>query len=172
MTKNVSHISRRIVCPKCGTRNLRKSLSANNVGKEYFCDKEHIYFGISELVNQWNYDVADFYSEYDISNNVSTLSDDGLLQAWKYSIDRDRKRLALPKYNSLFYKNPPEEKIISTKWFDGNGTYSCDEPVWSSEIARDESYDVVNRMLAGIEELEWNFDVNDLPCPILQTGMC
>ncbi len=151
MTKSVSHISQRIICPKCGTRHLRKSMSANNTGKEFFCDHDHEYFDIAELVNKWNYDAGDFYG--DNGQTQLTFREAGLIHFW-------------------LRNKPAEEKITATKWFDGNGTYSCDEPVWSSEIARDEGYDVVNRMLMGIEELEWDFDVNDLPYPIGAVGSC
>ena len=70
----------------------------------------------------------------------------GIMNFWV-----QKSREIAPKYGSFFFE--PEGE-------------------WSSDIARNESYDVVNRMLMGIEELEWNFDKNDLPCPILTTGMC
>lgn len=141
MTKNVSHVSQRIICPKCGTRNLRKSIPAN-VGKEYFCDHDHDYFGIAELVNVWNYDAGDFYGDNGLTQ--LTFRETGLMLSL---VQKSRDT----KYGSFFFE--PEGE-------------------WSSDIARNESYDVVNRMLMGIEELEWNFDKNDLPCPILMTGMC
>lgn len=142
MTKSVSHISQRIICPKCGTRNLRKSIPAKS-GQEYFCDKDHEYFGIAELVNVWGYDAGDFYG----MNGQAQLSP----EEWGHII--------------FLMKKPRENSKRVSFVLDWEGE-------WSSEIARDESYDVVNRMLAGIEELEWDFDVRDLPCPILQTGMC
>ena len=143
MTKSISHISPRIICPKCGTRNLRKAIPAK-VGAEYFCDKDHSYFGIVELVNQWNYDAGDFYGL-----GGYTQLDFNEVKVMHFWVQKSRE--ALPKYGSFFFE--PEGE-------------------WSSDIARNESYDVVNRMLMGIEELEWNFDKNDLPCPILTTGMC
>lgn len=65
-----------------------------------------------------------------------------------------------------------EDKIISTNWFDGTEIYSFDEPVWSSEIARDESYKVVSNMFLGIAEWADFLDVRDLPSPILMCGSC
>lgn len=143
-TKNVSNISSRIVCPKCSKHTMRKSLP-EKLGKEFFCDTCHDYFGIAELVNEWSYDVADFYS---FPEFISTISEPQYLLIAMLSSMRGEPTEYVP-YNEL----DPEGE-------------------WSSEIARDESYEVVNRMLMGIEELEWDFDARDLPCPILQTGMC
>ena len=58
-------LERCIVCPKCERKTMRKSLTAKSIfgselGREYFCDQCHLYFGIGELVNHWNYDAGDF----------------------------------------------------------------------------------------------------------------
>lgn len=140
MTKNISHISSRIVCPKCSRRTMRKSLP-EKLDKEFFCDTCHVYFGIAELVNQWNYDVADFYSE--VGTQLTEIE-------WL-------------KVAVLSFSNSLVEVVEQAPDPEGE---------WSSEISSNESYEVVNRMLMGIEELEWDFDACDLPCPILQTGMC
>ena len=165
-TKNVSHISQRIICPKCGTKNLRKSISANNLGAEYFCDNDHEYFGINELCSIWGYDAGDFYSE----NGKSQLNDTEWLRVEYLHLDwLEKKRFPNIVLVDSF---SVEEKVISTKWFDGEATYSCDEPVWSSGIARDESYEVVNRMFMDIEEWEDGLDSRDLPWPIGAVGGC
>ncbi len=135
-----------IVCPKCNERFLRKSMdSLPKSGLEYFCHRCHQYFGIAELVNVWNYDAADFYG----TNGQAQLHPED----WSIAIFWMKKsREAMARKVVSFFTEP--------------------EGDWSSDIARDESYDVVNRMFMGIEELEWDFNTNDLPCPILMTGMC
>ncbi len=151
--KSVSHISQRIICPKCGTRNLRKSIPAK-AGAEYFCDKDHSYFGIVELVNQWNYDAGDFYGED--GQTQLTFAETGLMHFWLKKSREDE-----------FEKLKEAVLYFSTKLAEGEVLSPVDqEGEWSSNIARNESYDVVNRMLMGIEELEWNFDIRDLPYPI------
>jgi len=146
MTKNVSHISTRIVCPKCGTKSLRKSLHFSNLGEEYFCDKDHVYFGIAELVNIWDYDISDFYSE--IGTQLTEIE-------WL-------KVVTLEEFKEDAKKNNGQDV----------GATLDPEGEWSSKIARDESYEVVNRILMGVEEWEGYFDPRDLPCPILQVGGC
>lgn len=49
-----------IDCPKCHKKFLRK-VQNPEWGKEYFCHFCHVYFGVSELVNQWNYDAGDLF---------------------------------------------------------------------------------------------------------------
>lgn len=179
-------LSSSIVCPKCHERFLRKSMdSSPKSGREYFCHHDHEYFGLSDLVNKWNFDVADFYSE---SMTTQLNEAEWLKVAWLYG-----EKLHPTKKNTLVEVDFAEQErglmefltAPLEKWSTLLGSaygmkieeyvpYSPDtfEGEWSSETARSESYDVVNRMLMGIEELEDGFDARDLPCPILQTGMC
>ena len=48
----------KFMCPKCNTHNLRKAIP-QKLGFEYFCDECHLYFDTQNLVNFWNFDVAD-----------------------------------------------------------------------------------------------------------------
>jgi hypothetical protein len=128
MTKNTSHISSRIVCPKCGTKTMRKSVGK---GPEYFDDICHSYFTIEELVNVWGYDSGDFIpdlgTEYLFSNSPH-------IKPW-ITID----------YTKM------EEKIIATTWFDGIDAVSViDEPQWKSTKERMEAYYEVTLMQMGI----------------------
>lgn len=146
MNKN---ISQRIICPKCGTRNLRKS-HPPRLGNEYFCDKDHEYFGIFELVEEWNYDVADFYG-LDVNTQLS-------LEETYYVRQFNYKR-----------KTPTLIEFIGGAR--GEFPSSMEEPKWDSLESREKSYEVVNRMLSEIEEWEEGSFRNDLPYPILSVGM-
>lgn len=151
MTKNISHISQRVICPKCQTKNLRKSVSPN-IGKEYFCDKCHVYFGIVELCTEHGYDASDFYSEDGTQLSSSELFRAEFWSGWRKQTERDLQESI-------------EQKKLDSIYFEPEGE-------WSSEIARTEAYKVVSRMFAGISELEDGFDARDLPAPIGACGGC
>lgn len=50
-----------IECPKCHNPFLKSYGTNAKFGKEYFCHFCHTYFGVNELVNQWNYDAGDLF---------------------------------------------------------------------------------------------------------------
>jgi hypothetical protein len=49
-----------LVCPKCNKRMMGRS-HPQKFGMEYFAHCCHQYFGVNELVNQWNYDAGDLF---------------------------------------------------------------------------------------------------------------
>lgn len=65
MNNNIAHISQAIICPRCHTKSLRKSV-CSKFGKEYYCHHCHIYMGLDELVHRWGYDVGDLFIEFPI----------------------------------------------------------------------------------------------------------
>jgi hypothetical protein len=74
-------LERTIICPKCEKKTMRKAIGVRVIwpdmgGREYFCDQCHLYFGIRELVNQWNYDLGDFgdFMELPVDDFVSISS--------------------------------------------------------------------------------------------------
>lgn len=109
-----------IVCPKCHMK-FMKPVNNPKFGKEYFCHKCYTYFGVNELVNQWNYDAADLYPSYPVTH-------------------ADYKGWLGKSYWSISGRHYSE--------FDGG------EPYWYSILERDESYEVVSHMYAGISEME------------------
>lgn len=127
MIKNVSHISSRIICPKCQNKTLRKSVGSintwNNVEKEYFCDHCHEYFGIGELVNKWGYDLGDFGDTVSVNYKV--------------------------------YIEYHLSKII-VRWWDSDTVSPTYEPDWNSFKERISDYDTVTEMLLGIPAWESN----------------
>lgn len=54
-------------CPKCGKAMMKKSVHPV-LGREYFSHCCHQYFGVNELVNQWNYDAADLTPTYPVTH--------------------------------------------------------------------------------------------------------
>lgn len=61
-----------LVCPKCHKKMMDKA-RPQSLGKEYFAHCCHEYFGVNELVNQWNYDAGDFFLSIDsVPSSVST----------------------------------------------------------------------------------------------------
>src|SRR5689334_7745992 len=77
-------LTRCIVCPKCQTKTMRVSV-APTLGKEYFDDKCRQYFGIDELVNNWGYDLGDFYGE----NKMTELG----LEEFSVLVDMERRNI-------------------------------------------------------------------------------
>ena len=134
MNKNVSHISSRIMCPKCRTQSMRKSVEKHpKFDLEYFCDKDHCYFGIFELVHEWGYDAADFISD-------SFVFPDKVL--W------ERIKLAVASGSKIVEIPPTQEQLI--RWW-GEDSISPDvEAVWSSKSSRDEDYETVTKMQLDI----------------------
>jgi hypothetical protein len=69
---------RQIKCPKCFTIAMRKSVERYPpLGREWFCDHCHLYFGIDELINHWNYDLGDFLFEHPEETIIATSWFDG-----------------------------------------------------------------------------------------------
>lgn len=137
----------RIKCPKCERNTLRKSWGKNMIDREFFCDHDHLYFGIHELVNEWSYDAGDLV---------------GILPP---SFERHIIIKYLPKELPSPFEPNFMEKLITheqlVKWWDED-TVSTGEPVWGSLKEKDEAYEVVNEMLMGIESWETMDDYNDL----------
>lgn len=116
---HISEFSKCPKCPKCRKQFLKKSSSHTpGFGKEYFCHKCHVYFGIIELVYVWGYDAADLYSD----ELVETPKEFILFEDWKSDTVSD-----------LY------------------------EGEWYSACQREDSYEVVNEMLQGVDAWD-NYD--------------
>lgn len=137
--ENKMNIKDYLECPKCRIKRLRKSVERNpKFGKEYFCDRCHVYFGVHELVHEWGWDAADFISGDLIYPELL------IWERIKMAVDCGPK-IPHPIDNGL-------RAFTNLEWLENSGQYEDGE--WSSKIARDEAYEVVGRMFAGIPELE------------------
>lgn len=116
------NIQDKLICPKCMTRNLRKAHGRNPIA-EFFCDKDHLYFSIWELVNIWGYDAGDFVNKKGIY--ILTQSENQNF------------------FDYLHIQVTP--RVDTLDMFEG-------EPIWSSEKERDEAYAMVHRMFLDIPE--------------------
>ena len=108
-----------IKCPKCSLITLRPTI-LTTIGREYFCSACHEFFGLIELVVQWNYDAGD-----------------------------------------LFGNKPAPQKSFYCEYADG-------EPLWFSLAERQDAYQMVNRMLLGISELDDYMDLKATQMGALQ----
>lgn len=109
-----------ITCPKC-QKPFLKGVANATFGKEYFCHKCHVYFGVNELVNQFGYDAADLFPAYPVTH---------------------------ANYKGWIVKSYWAVSMTNYSEFDGG------EPLWASMAERDEAYEVVVNMYAGIGEME------------------
>lgn len=135
------HLDKCMICPKCQTKTMRKSISKGH--GEYFDDKCHEYFTIEELVNQWNYDLGDFGG-----TDATTFYKIAKLK--KYSMYYP---ILILEQNSV----PQEYEIIPIGFFPNEGLFPdtvspIDEPQFSSKKERDEVYEMVDRMFMAIPE--------------------
>lgn len=125
-------------CPMCRTKRLRKSVERNpKFGKEYFCDRCHVYFGVYELAHEWGWDAADF-----ISDNFN-YPDALIWERIKMAVACGPRPFVneFQNFNGLFWWKEYDEMDVP----DGEGE-------WSSWSARWESYEVVNNMWMGVDE--------------------
>ena len=172
MTKNEPILDRTIECPVCRTKTMRLS-HRPVVGKEYFDDRCHTYFGVDELVNKFGYDLGDFYdgirTEIPLEKFLELYEKEQL----------ENKQANCPHLHIVNF--PPfvpnifvqytecieckkkftqsvqvEDKIVATTWFDGDTVSVIDEPVFHSLAERDEAYQMVQRMFDDIPEWENN----------------
>lgn len=56
-----------LMCPKCRKKMMGKAIP-QKFGMEYFAHCCHQYFGVNELVNQWNYDAGDLFPYYPVTH--------------------------------------------------------------------------------------------------------
>lgn len=114
-----------IICPKC-QKPFLKSVANSTFGKEYFCHKCKVYFGVNELVNQFGYDAGDLVPSYPVTH--------ANYKGWLYvPMPLAPIRNMVQKYYSEFD--------------DG-------EPYWDNEFQRVDAYEMVSRMLLGIPEYD------------------
>ena len=129
-----------IACPKCGQKKMKQAIP-QKFGKEYYAHCCHTYFGVNELVNQWNYDVGDLFPSYPVTHaNYKNWIPDG---DYPY-------RVEVPVYYS--------------EWDGG-------EPVWITEQERVDAYQMVGRMFQGIDEVDDYMDLKVTLEDALQIGV-
>lgn len=150
-------IQDKILCPKCQTRSLRNSIDKKR--GELFCDHDHIYFTIWELVNVWGYDAGDFINQ----KNESLLPKGEFMPCVHKNI-QDYPPF-IPKMfvcgtqckdcSKIWY---PESKYEPAQRFDTLSMFEG-EPIWKSVGERNEAYEMVYRMFEGVSEYD---DYQDL----------
>lgn len=128
----MNHLDRCIRCPKCNTKTMRQSIGHNMVGKEYYDDRCHEYFGITELVKVWGYDVSDFYNE--IGDDI-IWSEVGLIVQIRETV-------------ADFAKGVAGE--ASTMFCEFDTVSPTFEPEWKNEFEREDAYEEVTLMQLGI----------------------
>ena len=126
-----------IKCPKCGKQMMGKA-HPQKFGKEYFAHCCHQYFGVNELVNQWNYDAADLTPIYPVTHaNYKVWIPKG---SYPYMVDVEK------------YPNKSMWNVARSE-FDGG------EPIWETLTEYADAQKMVGRMFLGIPELD---DYTDL----------
>ena len=119
-----------IECPKCHKPFLKSCGTNSQFGKEYFCHFCHEYFGVNELVNQWNYDAGDLYPPYPVTH--------GNYKNW------------IPKGNYTYRVEVTPIEFFSPTYYE----VETGEPYWTTENERKDSYQMVTRMLLDIPEFD------------------
>jgi hypothetical protein len=163
----MNHLDKCIICPKCGTKTMRKALGKNPIA-EYYDDTCHQYFTVCELVHCWNYDGTDFIAddyqippdntwnaikaELEIRNTpIAKKLFSSELSEKDYAVVE--KLVMATEVQPIFLDYPVvEDKIIATTWFDTVSTQVIDEPTFKSPPERLEAYEMVDRMFIGIPE--------------------
>lgn len=135
-----------IKCPKCGKQMMGKS-HPQKFGKEYFAHCCHVYFGVNELVNHWNYDAGDLFPTYPVTH-------------------ADYKNWA-PKGNYPYRIDVTPISYFGPKEYDGE----TGEPFWQTKQERNSSYQMVHRMLLGISEIDDCTDLVNTQMGALQIGL-
>ncbi len=127
-----------IECPKCHNPFLKSCGTNAKFGKEYFCHLCHTYFGVNELVNQWNYDAGDLYPPYPVTH--------GNYKNW------------IPKGNYPMILNldyaQQEAKVFSSLQKVAYSEFDGGEPYWLSGKERNSAYQMVTRMFLDIPEYD------------------
>ena len=154
--KSPTHLERCIVCPKCGTKTMRKSIP-QKFGMEYFDDNCHTYFGVNELVNKWGYDASDLFPYYPVLPGYYKRNKSGVFGNSSAIVLLDYGELEKRVFANL---SVHEDKIIATTWFDGDTVSVIDEPTFKSHSERWEAYQMVDRMFIGIPE--WSMENNEV----------
>lgn len=128
----------RIICPRCGTKTMRKALGKNPVA-EYFDDRCHSYFTVEELVHVWGYDAGDFGDTFPIIVHDEIMKRDSLLRhPWEF----------LPEFTPLV-----SEQVLNRYMLNNDPRYQISdsyEPEWFSKSERDNDYACVTEMLLDI----------------------
>ena len=151
-------IKDKLLCPKCGSRSLRKSHGRNPIG-EMFCDRDRIYFTIWELVKVWGFDAGDFINNNGVSllpSGIGVVCTHEFLVAYPPFIPKTPFIPKMFKYANqcmdCFEIFPEDKKSDTVSMFEG-------EPMWQSNQEREEAYEMVHRMFMGIPEYD---DYQDL----------
>lgn len=136
-----------IECPKCHKPFLKSCGTNATFGKEYFCHFCHTYFGVNELVNQWNYDAGDLFPPYPVTH--------GNYKNW------------IPKGNYPYLVEATPISSFSPKFYE----VETGEPYWSTGYERKDAYKMVSRMLLGVEEIDDYADLLDTQECALDIGV-
>lgn len=149
-----------IKCPKCGKQKMGKA-HPQSFGKEYYAHCCHQYFGVNELVNQWNYDAGDLFPYYPVthadykggfpSGNLNIL------------VSKQRQPTNVQLAPHYAFDTLPPTPFYSE--FDGG------EPYWDTLAERVDAYEMVNRMLLGIPELDDYIDLKETEYDALGIGV-
>jgi hypothetical protein len=123
---------------------MRKSINSKAVfgseyGREYFCDQCHIYLGVQELIDNWNYDAADLFD---------TESDKRIFSAGRCSTNKVPYPIVFDK---TFYETLEIRKVVPVE---ENLIFNKDEPMWWTNKERQDAYEMVDRMFTGVPEWE------------------
>lgn len=131
-----------IKCPKCGKQKMGKA-HPPRFGKEYYAHCCHEYFGVNELVNQWNYDAGDLFPYYPVTH---------------------------ADYKGWLYVSSPHTPIleIGNKYY---SEFDSGEPYWGTLAERVDAYEMVNRMLLGIPEYDDYLDLKETEYDALGIGV-
>ena len=140
-----------IACPKCGQKKMKQAIP-QKFGKEYYAHCCHIYFGVNELVNQWNYDAGDLFPYYPVTHaNYKNM------QPSHIGIEIDFMEQEIAIFSSVL-------KVGYSEWDGG-------EPMWATEQERVDAYQMVGRMFQSISEVDDYADArNTMECA-LQIGV-
>lgn len=122
-----------IECPKCHKRFLKSCGTNAKFGKEYFCHFCHTYFGVNELVNQWDYDAGDLSPAYPVTHaDYKSWIPRG---CYPYTVDVEK------------FPNKSMWNTAQSEFDDG-------EPMWDSWDEYVDAQMVVSRMFLGVEEVD------------------
>lgn len=154
--KSQNHLDKCIVCPKCQSKTMRKSIG-QGFG-EYYDDKCHQYFTIEELVNVWGYDFGDFYGGIYVGTELTSMEKNRatLLLIERNSPKSVAKKLFSGGLSEMDYA--VAEKLIMAQ---PNTVSPSFELEWNSKLERDLDYEEVTAMQLGIPSYaleDWSVD--------------
>ena len=157
-----------IECPKCHKPFLKSCGTNSQFGKEYFCHFCHEYFGVNELVNQWNYDAGDLYPPYPVTHgNYKNWIPKGN-HPMIVDIDYVQEKVDI-SWVGLCTTYPADGRVEHTKNI--HSEFDNGEPYWATGYERKDAYQMVSRMLLGISEIDDYTDVMNTYADALDIGV-